>query len=95
LFSPNLAVCDDADACTTADTCDGAGVCAGGPPLACDDENVCTADSCDTQQGCVFNGPLVCEVPDTPGTARLWLGLMLLTTALAVLAHWTTLSRKR
>jgi len=45
--------CDDGDACTEADTCI-SGVCEGGPPLYCNDGNVCTDDSCDSSSGCVY-----------------------------------------
>jgi len=48
----NTRPCDDGNACTTGDTC-GAGKCAGGPPLACNDGNVCTDDACDPYTGCV------------------------------------------
>jgi len=54
-YTNNALPCDDADACTTLDTCSG-GSCAGGPPLVCDDLNVCTDDSCDPASGCVHDG---------------------------------------
>jgi len=50
--TPNMALCNDGNACTTADVCT-AGVCVGGPPLSCNDANVCTDDSCDPAIGCV------------------------------------------
>jgi len=50
--SPVDGACDDDDACTTADHCQ-AGTCTGGPPLVCDDGNVCTMDSCDPDDGCM------------------------------------------
>jgi len=53
VYMNNADPCDDGDACTTADTCSG-GVCVGGPPLDCDDQNVCTDDSCDPASGCVY-----------------------------------------
>ena len=53
VFTPNADPCDDGDACTVGDTC-AAGTCAPGPPLVCDDANLCTDDSCDPGSGCVF-----------------------------------------
>ncbi|TMA58782.1 MAG: hypothetical protein E6J75_04610 [Deltaproteobacteria bacterium] len=50
--TPNMALCNDGNACTTADVCT-AGVCVGGPALGCNDGNVCTDDSCDPATGCV------------------------------------------
>src|SRR5438445_1771779 len=50
--TPNMALCNDGNACTTADVCT-AGVCVGGPALGCNDGNVCTDDSCDPAIGCV------------------------------------------
>ena len=50
-YANTSGVCDDGDACTTDDTCSD-GSCVGGPPLDCDDENVCTDDSCDPGSGC-------------------------------------------
>jgi hypothetical protein len=49
----NGSVCSDNDACTTNDACSG-GSCVSGPPLTCDDGNVCTNDSCNPATGCVF-----------------------------------------
>ena len=53
VFTPNLAPCDDGNACTTADACAG-GICQGGSPPACNDANVCTDDGCDPGSGCTF-----------------------------------------
>ena len=39
--------------CNGDETCDGAGTCEDGPPLDCDDSNICTQDSCDPQDGCL------------------------------------------
>jgi hypothetical protein len=63
--TPNTIPCDDGNPCTTADTC-GGGRCNGGPPLDCDDNNLCSADSCspavrcihtDTAAACEDNNP--------------------------------------
>ncbi|MDD5307886.1 MAG: hypothetical protein PHU25_11250 [Deltaproteobacteria bacterium] len=48
----NADVCDDGDVCTTSDACSG-GACVGGPPLDCNDDNVCTDDTCNALLGCV------------------------------------------
>ncbi len=50
-FTPNEALCSDGDTCTTGDAC-AEGVCLAGPPLDCDDGNICTDDSCDPAKGC-------------------------------------------
>lgn len=49
---PDLAVCDDDNACTESDQCL-QGVCTG-RPLACADPVGCTVDRCDPSIGCVF-----------------------------------------
>ena len=51
VFQPNLAGCDDGNACTTGEKCSG-GMCQGGVPVSCDDSNSCTTDSCSPQSGC-------------------------------------------
>ena len=51
---PNALLCDDSDACTLNDTCN-AGLCIGGPPPACDDNNICTIDSCSPDSGCIYS----------------------------------------
>jgi hypothetical protein len=48
----NTVPCDDGNPCTTLDTC-GAGACHGGPPLDCNDANLCTSDACSPASGCV------------------------------------------
>jgi len=48
----NTAACIDGNACTKSDHCV-AGACVGGPPLDCNDSNVCTNDSCNPASGCV------------------------------------------
>jgi cysteine-rich repeat protein len=53
----------DGNACTTDDRCDGNGACTGGPPLACDDANLCTSDTCAPSSGCVFT-PVNCADSD-------------------------------
>jgi hypothetical protein len=53
-FTDNTEPCDDGLLCTINDACAG-GVCVSGPPLPCNDANLCTADSCDPGTGqCVF-----------------------------------------
>lgn len=47
----NSSPCDDLDACTTGDLCE-AGQCVAGPPVDCDDGDVCTDDICDAASGC-------------------------------------------
>ena len=42
--------CDDGDPCTIGDACK-AGECASGPPVDCDDGNVCTDDACSAPLG--------------------------------------------
>jgi hypothetical protein len=49
---PNTNPCSDGNACTAGDVCSG-GACRTGPPLGCDDGNLCTTDSCDPASGCV------------------------------------------
>ena len=51
--TPNLAPCNDANACTSGETCN-AGLCAGGAPVTCTDGNACTDDACDPKSGCKF-----------------------------------------
>jgi len=53
VFTPTVGGCDDGDACTGGDACD-AGQCRGGPPVDCNDGNVCTDDACDRQLGCMY-----------------------------------------
>jgi hypothetical protein len=43
--------CSDGDACTLNDFCQD-GACVSGPPVSCDDKNVCTTDTCDPATGC-------------------------------------------
>jgi len=50
VHTPNVAACDDGNACTKGDTC-AAGKCQGGPAPACDDGNPCTDDACDPATG--------------------------------------------
>ena len=50
-FTPNAAVCDDANPCTVADACT-AGACKGTAKV-CDDKNPCTTDSCNSTGACV------------------------------------------
>jgi hypothetical protein len=54
VFTDNTAPCDDGLLCTINDACAG-GACISGPPLVCNDANLCTADACDPGTGqCVF-----------------------------------------
>ena len=55
----NGTTCSDMNACTTTDTCQ-AGSCSSGPPLVCQNGNVCQTPSCNPQSGCVFSGPQFC-----------------------------------
>jgi hypothetical protein len=52
-YTNNTGICDDGDACTEYAFCSG-GVCTAGPPLDCDDANVCTDDACDLAWGCQY-----------------------------------------
>jgi len=51
VYSFNMAMCDDGNACTTSDVC-AYGVCVPGPQLECFDTEFCTVDTCDPQLGC-------------------------------------------
>jgi len=53
VYKPNIAVCDDANACTAGDVC-ADGKCKPGQAVTCDDTNVCTTDSCDAIKGCQY-----------------------------------------
>jgi len=55
------ALCSDGHACNGAEVCAGAAGCQPGPPLDCDDQNVCTTDSCDDTVGCVHDALSGCE----------------------------------
>ena len=50
--TPNVAPCDDGNACTLADKCSAAS-CQSGVALTCNDGNPCTDDGCDAQSGCL------------------------------------------
>jgi len=60
---PDGTACDDGDACTTGDQCL-QGFCTAGPPLDCDDDNVCTDDACNPGAA---DAASACE--HTPNTA--------------------------
>ena len=45
--------CDDGNDCTVDDQCI-LGECQPGPPLVCEDDNVCTDNTCEAEVGCVF-----------------------------------------
>ena len=69
--TPNMAPCNDGNACTAPDVCT-AGVCVGGPALGCNDGNVCTTDTCAPATGCVHTpNTLACNDgnPCTSGDA--------------------------
>lgn len=53
IFINNNLPCNDMNICTTNDHCSN-GACIGGPPINCDDGNVCTYDTCDPQSGCKY-----------------------------------------
>jgi len=64
LYSDNTNPCDDQDACSTDDRC-GGGICLAGPPLDCDDSNLCTNDSCNSAIGCVHaDNSIACDDGD-------------------------------
>lgn len=44
--------CDDGDPCTKNDYC-AVGICLSGPPVDCNDDNLCTNDNCNPDTGCV------------------------------------------
>lgn len=48
---PNIAPCEDGNACTVGDGCEN-GTCVGGNALTCDDGNDCSLDVCDLSVGC-------------------------------------------
>ena len=50
---PDIAPCDDDNACTLDDFCQG-GLCVGGSTLDCADTTDCTIDGCDPVVGCTF-----------------------------------------
>ncbi|HSV09001.1 MAG TPA: hypothetical protein VLI07_20970, partial [Candidatus Binatus sp.] len=52
LGTPNLASCNDGNACTAPDVCT-AGACVGGAAVNCNDGNPCTIDTCAPATGCV------------------------------------------
>ena len=61
VISDNTDNCDDSNFCTNGDICYG-GLCQAGPPLVCNDNNVCTTDSCDPRFGCDFvNNTNLCD----------------------------------
>ena len=56
----NTAFCSDGNACTAPDQCSG-GVCVAGPPLTCDDNNLCNGvETCHPSFGCQPGTPLSC-----------------------------------
>jgi hypothetical protein len=64
VFINNEAPCNDGNVCTTDDTCN-AGDCTGGPPLNCDDQDLCNgAESCSPEIGCQPGIPLECDDED-------------------------------
>ena len=73
VHTPNNRPCSDGNACTGIDSC-GGGVCNSGPPVVCDDRNVCTTDTCNPATGCVFTNNTnacddgnACTIGDTCG----------------------------
>ncbi|MBI5486514.1 MAG: hypothetical protein HY905_04205 [Deltaproteobacteria bacterium] len=54
-FTPNDAVCADADLCNGDETCDPVAGCRPGTPVDCDDGIGCTADTCTTSTGRCHN----------------------------------------
>jgi len=54
VYTPQVAPCDDGDACTLKDACQN-GKCTPGTTTTCDDKKECTSDVCDPKSGqCVF-----------------------------------------
>jgi cysteine-rich repeat protein len=88
VFLDNTAPCDDGSACTTLDTCS-AGTCQGGPPLVCDDADVCTDDACDPGSGCVNEAIAGCTppIPAVSSRGRIFLALLLLVGGAALQAR--------
>jgi hypothetical protein len=50
---PDGTPCPDGTVCNGDETCSG-GVCTPGPPLVCDDGDMCTTDTCAADTGCQF-----------------------------------------
>ena len=60
-FLPNADDCDDQNQCSVGDQCS-KGWCMPGPPLPCDDDNLCTTDICTPEAGCTtINNVLPCD----------------------------------
>jgi hypothetical protein len=87
--------CPDGDLCNGNEVCVGF-TCMAGPPLVCDDDDICTTDSCDALQGCVFDPtpvvgrPAICDRPDLPSASpagRLLLSLLLVGAGATFLAR--------
>ena len=85
--------CPDGDLCNGNEVCVGF-VCTPGPPLVCDDHDVCTTDSCDPFQGCahdpIVGGGSPCGMPDLPSAAppgRLLLSLLVVGAGVTFLAR--------
>jgi len=53
-FTPNVAPCNDANACTITDVCSD-GACVGTGAKDCNDSNVCTNEYCDPKAGCIVS----------------------------------------
>ncbi len=69
LFTPNESPCDDGSVCSLNDLCKN-GWCLPGPPLACNDDNLCTTDTCDPDSGCTFSpNTLPCDDGDACTTS--------------------------
>mgnify|MGYP006971705140 CR=1 FL=1 len=60
-FLPNADDCDDQNQCSVGDQCS-MGWCMPGPPLPCNDNNLCTTDVCTSEDGCTtINNTLPCD----------------------------------
>jgi hypothetical protein len=58
---PNSEPCMDGNVCTTTDQCED-GECFGGPPLECNDNNICSGqETCDPALGCQWGTPPDCD----------------------------------
>ncbi len=62
----NHAPCGSGNPCTSQDTCNN-GTCVSGPPLDCNDHDICTTDSCNATSGCQHAAIAGCVDTDHDG----------------------------
>jgi cysteine-rich repeat protein len=67
--TPNMAPCNDGNACTAPDVCT-AGVCVPGAAVSCNDGNPCTTDTCDPASGCAHTPIPLCTCTPTTCAAQ-------------------------